>query len=103
MVLVYVRSRAEFLKYKRYSVNVMYSGTHCPACVQAKPYFEQLAQQHHGNYMIVDRSQLGLSDHDLGFTLTGIPTFVKYRKDRPVCAPINGYDGQKLQAMIRMK
>ena len=101
MVLIYVRSRAEFIKYKSYSVNVMFTGSNCPACVASKPYFEALAQRYHGNFMIVDRVQLQLSDSDIGFSIAGVPTFVKYRSGQPVSTPFAGLDYAKMESMVK--
>lgn len=101
MVLHYVRSKEEFIRYKSYNVNVMFTGSNCPACVQAKPYFEQMAQMYHGNFMIVDRVQLRLTDHEIGFSMTGVPTFVKYRNNRVVSTPFAGFDYARMEQMVK--
>ncbi len=102
MVLIYVQSKQEFMQYKNNArgVNVMFTGDNCPACLQAKPYFEQMARQHHGNFMIVDRYRLGLQDNEIGITITGIPTFVKYKNGQPISQPFAGFDYAKMQQMV---
>ena len=102
MGLIYVQSRAEFLNYKNFTVTVMYSGSQCPACVTSKPYFEQMAQKSQGHFLVVDRTQLQLTDKDIGFTMTAIPTFVKYKKGSPVCPPIVGFDMNRVQQLANM-
>jgi hypothetical protein len=100
MVLVHVRSRQEFIKHKSLGVNVMFTGENCPLCIQVKPYFEQMSRQHHGNFMIVDRIRLGLTDADIGFSIQVVPTFVKYKNNQVACMPFSGFDLNRLQQMI---
>ncbi len=85
MVLKTIKSKDEFLEYKKHSAIVMFTGERCPACVQAKPKFLEIAKKGKTPHLIIDRTKQStlLTDADIGLTppITGVPTFVKYTKN----------------------
>lgn len=102
MGLKTVASRKEFLWHKHRTAIVMFSGEQCPACVASKPQFTMKANQSsEKNFLLVDARKLQLTPADIGFTITAIPCFASYRKNKIVNGPVTGYNEAKIQAMIK--
>ncbi len=102
MVLICVKSREEFLRYKTYNgVNVLFPGKTCEACDQARPFFERLAMETHGVFIIADQEELKLTEVDIGFCMSNVPTFVKYRNNCIVTSPFSGFDSFSLRLMVK--
>lgn len=101
MGLKTIASKKEFLWHKHRTAIVMFSGEQCPACVAAKPEFTKKANQSDKNFLLVDARKLQLSPADIGFTITAIPCFASYRKNKIVEGPVTGYNETKIRSMIK--
>ena len=75
----------------------MFTGDGCQPCALAKPKFIEAANKYKNTFMIVDNTVMRLSEAEIGFRITGVPTFVRYKNKQPVNRSHNFADLKKIK------